>query len=132
MIYVSAKEKESGLRMGLGEIAKAIDSPKAFTAKILQQLARAGLLDSVRGRSGGFTLPENRSITLADIITAIDGSRLMTGCVLGFKECSSSHPCPVHHKFKPVREYLNQNLKETSLEELKQEIEQRPAYLTYK
>ncbi|HUF09173.1 MAG TPA: Rrf2 family transcriptional regulator [Rhodothermales bacterium] len=119
-----------GVRMGLDEIAEAVQSPKAFTAKILQQLARAGLLDSARGRNGGFMMPSITPIYLADIVAAVDGSGIMKDCVLGFNECSDEHPCPVHHKMRIVRDHLAVTLKSTSLHELKEVMERRDAYLT--
>jgi len=128
MIYLAARQ-ENGMRAGLDEIAVAIKSPRAFTAKILQQLARAQLLDSVRGRSGGFMLPTGKTITLAEIVSAIDGDKIMKGCVLGFNECSENHPCPVHHKFKSVRDYLAGTLMSTSLEELKGLLKNEGAFL---
>jgi len=128
MIYLAGKES-NGVRIGLDEIADAIKSPRAFTAKILQQLARAQLLDSVRGRSGGFTIPKDKVITLAEIVSAIDGDKVMKGCVLGFKACSEEHPCPVHHKFKSVRDYLAGTLMSTSLDEIKTVLKQEGVFL---
>lgn len=128
MIYLAIR-REKNNRAGLEEIADAIQSPKAFTAKILQQLARARLLESLRGRTGGFSLPKDRQIKLADIVEALDGDKIMKGCVLGFKTCSEVHPCPVHHKFKSVRDYLAGTLMTTSLEELKGVMEQQGVYL---
>jgi Rrf2 family iron-sulfur cluster assembly transcriptional regulator len=128
MIFLAAKQE--GVRVGLEEIAQAIDSPKAFTAKILQQLARAGLLDSLRGRTGGFTLPDRHSITLADIVRAIDGDKVMYGCVLGFKACSEARPCPAHFKFKSVRDHLSGTLLTTSIDELRGVVTDKSGYLT--
>lgn len=129
MIYLSSRKKEIGKRYGLEEIAKAIDSPKPFTAKILQQLARAELLDSIRGRSGGFSLPTKKEISLVDVIVAIDGNKLIKGCVLGFRECSDRTPCPIHHKFKPIRTAMAETFETTSLEELKGILENDEVYL---
>lgn len=128
MIFIAVRQ-EAGARIGLDEIAEAIKSPKPFTAKILQQLARAQLLDSVRGRSGGFILATEKQITLGDIVSAIDGEKIITGCVLGFKDCSEVHPCPVHYKFKSVREFLTGTLLKTSMEELKEVMEEQDVYL---
>lgn len=104
--------------VGVGEVSESIGSPRAFTAKILQQLAKAGLLDSVRGPNGGFRLNQDKKVTLADVVKVMDGPQILEGCVLGFSECSSINPCPVHHKFIGVRDYLAMTLESTSLEEL--------------
>jgi len=115
-----AVQSTQGKRVSLKDIAKAIDSPEAFTAKILQQLSRAYIIDSVKGPSGGFTIDkENMSkIKLSQIVSAIDGDNIYKGCGLGLKQCSEKHPCPVHDKFKIIREELKNMLENTSIDEL--------------
>ena len=117
MIYLAA-DPQKEKRVGLREIAGAIDSPEAFTAKILQQLVRAGLLRSVRGPNGGFQLRQNAAITLAEVVSAIDGDSLLKSCVLGLERCSERHPCPVHDKFKAVRDHLAGVLGSTHIDDL--------------
>ncbi len=104
MIYLCSVT-EVGKLAGLKDIAGAIDSPEAYTAKILQQLVRAGLLESLRGPNGGFKVAD-RDITLMEVVTAIDGEHLVKSCVLGLKECSGEHPCPAHDKFIAIRDHL--------------------------
>ncbi len=109
MIYIAANGQE-GKRTGLKEVTEAINSPEAFTAKILQQLVKGKLLESFRGPTGGFTLPKEKDITLYDIVNTIDGQHLMQDCVLGLPECSEVNPCPVHEKFVAIRTLLNETL----------------------
>lgn len=117
MIYLCSI-KEEGRHAGLKDVAGAIDSPVAYTAKILQKLVKANLLESLRGPSGGFRVA-NRQITLLEIVKTIDGERLVTGCVLGLKECNKEHPCPVHDKFVAVRDHLQGVLTTTNLLDVK-------------
>lgn len=107
-------------RTSLKDISKAIDSPEAFTAKILQILSKNGILKSTKGPSGGFEIEKERreSIKLSDIVFAIDGNELYQGCGLGLKECNSLKPCPLHDKFMSIRNDLKQMLETTSIEEL--------------
>ncbi|WP_436516607.1 RrF2 family transcriptional regulator [Ekhidna sp. To15] len=114
MIYIAAKEME-GRRTGLKEVTEAIDSPEAFTAKILQQLVRSKLLNSYKGPAGGFELAQNQEIRLIDIVIAIDGEKLLEDCVLGLPSCSSRNPCPVHEKFLLIRNQLKETLLSTDL-----------------
>lgn len=109
MIHLAKKEKE-GARIGLKEITKAIESPEAFTAKVLQQLVKHQLLGSFKGPTGGFALIKGKEIRLIDIVKAIDGNKLLDKCVLGFESCSAEKPCPVHHSFVQIREQLSQTL----------------------
>jgi len=115
-----AVQSTQGKRVSLKDIAKAIDSPEAFTAKILQQLSRGYIIDSVKGPSGGFTIDKENmaKIKLSQIVSAIDGDNIYRGCGLGLKQCSEKHPCPVHDKFKVIREELKNMLENTSVHEL--------------
>jgi len=116
MIYIASNEQD-GRRTGLREVTEAIGSPEAFTAKILQQLVKGGLLDSFRGPSGGFVLPKSKNIMLYDVVVAIDGDHLLKDCVLGLPECSNLDPCPVHDKFLAVREQLSKTLLSTKIQD---------------
>jgi Rrf2 family transcriptional regulator, iron-sulfur cluster assembly transcription factor len=118
MIYMASIEG-NGKRMGLKDIAGAISSPEAFTAKILQQLVRNGLLNSLRGPNGGFELRSQRPIRLLEIVVAIDGEGIIKNCVLGLDKCSNEMPCPAHDKFMAVRDHLTGILSSTTLEEIK-------------
>ena len=118
MVYLWQRDYSKNSWAGVQEIADAIESPVSFTAKVLQQLTKQGLLNSVRGPHGGFSRIGNKTITLADIVKAIDGEKIMKDCVLGFQECSSEQPCPVHHKFVGVKDYLKDVLTTTGMDEL--------------
>ncbi len=116
-IYLASRSEDNS-RARLQEIAGAIGSPEAFTAKILQQLVRKKLLQSVKGPNGGFDLMQHpERITLYEIVEAIDGRNLFEGCALGLKICSNEHPCPVHHKFRAVRDHLTGILRTTNIVE---------------
>lgn len=131
MIYI-ATLPEGLERAGLKDIAKAINSPEAFTAKILQTLVKDDLLNSIKGPHGGFTLngkPEN--IFLAQIVHSIDGDMLFVGCALGFDNCSEDHPCPVHHKFKAIRDHLTGMLLTTSLRDVADRVNIGISFLKY-
>ncbi len=131
MVYLALQKEKAATYVGVTEISKAIDSPKAFTGKILQQLSKADLLDSIRGPKGGYSLPKGKKVSLADIIRVIDGNQLLDGCILGFKECSENRPCPAHFKLKSVRDYLKGALMTTDIEEMQRIIEDGKGYIKY-
>lgn len=115
-----AKHSLEEKKVGFVDIAKEIDSPQAFTAKILQILVKSGIIDSVKGVNGGFYIPKKNIATtyLVAIVDAIDGDAVFHGCGLGLSHCSETHPCPVHDKFKSIRNELAYMLETTNLEEL--------------
>ena len=89
------------------DIAHNIDVPEHFLAKILQDLARHRLLDSFKGRGGGFQLARRPDqIAIMDIVEAVDGPGLKNDCVLGLPECSGESPCPLHHWWGRQRDQL--------------------------
>ena len=115
-----AKYSLENEKVGFVDVAKEIDSPQAFTAKILQTLVKAGIIDSVKGVNGGFYIPMRRISTtfLVQIVEAMDGTSVFSGCGLGLAQCDENHPCPVHDKFKSIRDELSAMLHTTNLEEL--------------
>lgn len=129
MIFIAQKSKE-GNRVGIKEIAKGIDSPEHFIAKILQDLSRKQLVQSNKGPNGGFFMDHHlMDCSLADIVKAIDGEELFVGCGLGLKRCSETHPCPIHHQFKLVRERIYAMLEQARLGAFTAELEQSLTFL---
>jgi Rrf2 family protein len=129
-IFIAIKSYEDQ-RVTPKEISKEIDSPQAFTAKILQALVRHNIINSVKGAHGGFEIDkENLSeIKLSQIVKAIDGDSIYSRCGLGLQQCNENHPCPVHDKFKSIRTDLRHMLEQTSLEELALNIKSGTSFL---
>jgi len=123
-IYVAQKSLNHE-RSSMKDISKEIDSPEAFTAKILQKLVKADIIKSVKGATGGFEvgIKEMKKIKLTDIVIAIDGEVDDKKCVLGLKKCSESQPCPVHNKFKYIKRDLLSMIHSTSLYEMSNSVD---------
>ncbi|MGM5629444.1 Rrf2 family transcriptional regulator [Apibacter raozihei] len=122
MIYLSAYSDKNNLRQ-VKEISDSLESPEAFTAKILQQLAKVGLLYSMKGKNGGFTVGrEVNKIKIYDIVIAIDGEKSVSACILGLNECSTENPCPLHHKYYKIKALIKENILEANLDDLKNKL----------
>lgn len=129
MLFVGQKSKD-GKKTGIREIARGIDSPEYFIAKILQELSRKNLIQSVKGPAGGFYLDkQGRECTLADIVKAIDGDKIFLGCGLGLKECSEKKPCPIHNEFKKIRKEMHDMLQAATVNELNEKLEKKLTFL---
>jgi Rrf2 family protein len=101
------------------QIAQNLGLPFPMTAKVLQMLVHAHILDSVRGPTGGFRLrlpPEK--ILLLDVVLAIDGPELFERCALGLPTCDEENPCPVHNCWVPIRDQLRELFSKTTIAEL--------------
>ncbi|AFL79662.1 putative transcriptional regulator [Aequorivita sublithincola DSM 14238] len=124
-----AEQSQLDKRPNVVQIAKAVDSPEPFTAKICQQLARAGVILSKKGPNGGFYLEKDSKLKLIDIVTSIDGDTIFTGCGLGLPECSAAHPCPVHDQFKAVRDGLKNMCENTLVLDLSERLRRGETFL---
>lgn len=126
-----AKNSYEGRRVSPKEISQEIDSPQAFTAKILQDLVRHNIIKSVQGAYGGFEIDKDliETVKLSQIVEAIDGDKIYSGCGLGLKECNEKHPCPMHDKFKSIRNDLKYMLETTNLFELSTGLKNGKAFL---
>lgn len=122
-IYI-ARESLQGRKVSLKEVVAATDSPEAFTAKVLQKLTKVNVLSSVKGPGGGFFVTDEdlSRVKLWNIVFAIDGKSLYHDCSMGLKKCNENKPCPLHFKFKEIRDVIKENLETTSLRTLAEEV----------
>lgn len=105
-----------------GEIADASGVPKTFLAKILQDFTKVGLVNSFRGTGGGFTLARPPdSITLREVVEAVEGPVLPNRCLIGAGSCERDISCLVHPVWKRVRDEIVRILDGVTIEELARE-----------
>ncbi|MBF0597782.1 RrF2 family transcriptional regulator [Faecalibacter rhinopitheci] len=131
-IYI-ARESISGNRVNLKQIAASVSSPEAYTAKILQQLVKSGIITSVKGKMGGFEMnPDTlKDIKLVDIIKSIDGDGLYHSCILGLNECDAKKPCALHSRVFTIRKNLQRMLEITTMNDLIDDIDNGLAFLKH-
>jgi Rrf2 family iron-sulfur cluster assembly transcriptional regulator len=102
------------------EISRKLNIPKEFVSKILQSLTESGIIESKKGKLGGFKLAKHPSkIKLIDIVDAIDGLESFNSCVLGFSECSPDNPCPVHNRWGKLRVKAYEMLSSETIDKFK-------------
>ncbi len=130
LVYIFIQNQE-GKRPGFKEIAKKIDSPEQFTAKVLQILARAELISSMKGRGGGFFFDQPVTpLTLHEVIRVMEGEKFFLKCGFGLSRCDGENPCPMHNDYSPVREGFLQLVKEVTIKSLANKINDHKAVLT--
>ena len=129
MIFVAQKSKEE-TRVGVKEIAKGTDSPEHFIAKIMQELGRKRLVQSIKGPNGGFYMTErDLKISISDIVKAMDGDKLYSDCVLGLKACSEKNPCPVHFEFKEIKKRLIHMIENNTIGDFNEKLDSGKFFL---
>lgn len=115
---------------GVSEIALKIEAPKAYSAKILHTLTKHKLLDSMKGRGGGFLFTENQSeLTLYKVILIMEGDSIFTKCGFGLKNCSNTKPCPLHDKYTILRNGFHDIARTETIESLAKKILNNKAVL---
>jgi len=115
VVYI-AQQSLQKKRVSLKAIAQEIGSPTAFTAKILQLLAKEKIVYSSMGKAGGYEMGLDNldKITLLEIVNIIDGEEVYTGCGIGLKVCNETNPCPIHTDFMKVKDSLKTMLNSTT------------------
>jgi len=125
----SSKDKKFGAK----EIAHELEIPLSFVAKILQKMAKAGVISSSKGPGGGFyTSPENLNNNILKILSLTEQTDIFEGCFLGLPRCSDENPCPIHHIVAPFKETLYTKFQNQSLRDFAIEIKQNGSYLSLK
>ncbi|MCE7862939.1 MAG: Rrf2 family transcriptional regulator [Bacteroidetes bacterium CHB5] len=117
--YIATQSLE-GQRVKIGDVVENSGSPAAFTAKVLGALTKHDIVHSLTGPNGGFYIDpaQMKRIKASDIVFAIDGDSLYTGCALGLTNCNSAEPCPMHDRFVKIRSELKKMLETTTVYDL--------------
>lgn len=116
---VALAKLPAGSFAGAAHVAKEIGAPQNYLAKLLQILAREGIVESQKGLGGGFRLARDpRKISLLEVVEPIEHVSRWAGCILGHAECNDNAPCAIHDRWKTVRNAYLRLLKGTTIAEL--------------
>lgn len=108
------------------QIAEREEIPSHFLAKILQQLARKGLLRSSKGPTGGFSLRQAPGdISLLNIVEALDGLADYQKCASGLAECNDEQACGMHDSWKALRSRIMEYLEHTSIADVASALDEK-------
>jgi Rrf2 family protein len=106
------------------DVAEAYGIPQEALAKILQRLAKVGLVRSQHGMNGGYTLTRDpKMISAFEVIKAIDGPLFITSCVTVRGECDQTDRCTIREPLRKVNESIEQVLKNIKISQMKEEPE---------
>ncbi|HXG43573.1 MAG TPA: Rrf2 family transcriptional regulator [Gemmatimonadales bacterium] len=105
--------------IGAARLAAELGIPQNYLSKTLHLLCRAGVLDSTRGKFGGFRLARPATaITLLEVVRPFDEISSGRACLLGLPVCSDQTPCAAHRKWKQVSERVAAFFRETTVADL--------------
>jgi Rrf2 family protein len=109
------------------DVAECYGIPQEALAKILQRLAKAGLVHSQHGINGGYTLARDPgTITAFEVIRAIDGPLFITSCVTVRGECDQTDRCSVREPLRRVSHSIEEVLRRLTILEMKEETQTEP------
>lgn len=129
VIYLSEKSLEME-KASVDVISKEINASRHTVGKALQTLVKNGVINSLKGPTGGFYLDElQQNQAVYNVIEAIEGRNLFTGCGLGLAKCSETHPCPIHDEYKVVREMTERMFKDKKVKDLREHVTAGNAFL---
>ena len=110
------------------DIAEAYHIPPQLLAKILQTLAKAGLLVSHAGTNGGYALARKaRDISAFEVIRAIDGPLFITSCITIHGTCDLHVHCTIKEPLRKVNESITDLLAGIRIADLVETAERHPA-----
>ena len=117
MVYLASQPPDRVVL--ISEIAREMDVPPMFLAKIFQQFSKLGLVRSFRGCGGGFLLGRSpEDITLCEIVEAVEGPIMPNRCVISGGACGREKVCTVHPVWKKVQGSIIDILSGVTLKDL--------------
>ena len=120
LAYMAAKKPE---KLNTKSLADKLDASKAHLSKVLQKLHKAGLVESYRGPTGGYTLSKSpKTVTLLDIYEVIEGKVEVEECPLGKEECMFEN-CIFNDTLHGVENEIYETLKNINLSNFAKEIQ---------
>ena len=129
VIYLASKY-ESEEKSGIKEIAEYINASEHTVGKVLQTLVKEGVINSLKGPTGGFFITARQiNQPIINIVISIDGKDVFNQCGLGLSKCSATHPCPIHDDYKAVRDLFEKMCRQKNVKDLCDPVNSGVAYL---
>lgn len=115
--YLAEKYSPEVAAVSSAEVGRERKIPVALAAKLLSQMATAGLTHGTTGPGGGYRLARPPgTIKLAEIVSLFERGMDEFPCPFGPGFCGSGDPCPLHHDFLRLEQNGRKFLEETTLE----------------
>jgi Rrf2 family protein len=120
-ILVCLAKQGRGSKMKIKGISRSADVPEAYTAKVLQFLAKKKFLLSVPGPNGGFSLLRDPGkISVYEVLAAVDDFPRcpFADCIMGLKECGDKNPCILHDAWIDAKKRITKILADSTVRDL--------------
>jgi FeS assembly SUF system regulator len=119
IVLMSYLAQTTNLKHSAHTLADAVQVPHPTVKKVLKSLSQAGLLTSERGAQGGYSLSKNAdAISVAEIITAIEGPIALTECVSEQSHCEQETHCSIQTNWQRINDAVFHALDEVKLSDM--------------
>jgi Rrf2 family protein len=119
-VYALARAESAG-PVALKHVAEEQGIPEAYLEQLMASLRKAGLVNSVRGANGGYSLAKvPRDITVADVVQALEGPIAITECSLEKENyaCSNVNDCVLRPLWEKVNDNILQAFRSVTVQDL--------------
>lgn len=116
LVYMAAAEADL---CPVKRLAAKLDIPYKYLGRLMGRLREAGIVESVRGKNGGYRIAKPLDeIHLVQIVDTVEGLENFNRCLLGFERCDEDNPCPMHEFWQGPKESINEMLADVSLADM--------------
>jgi Rrf2 family protein len=120
LCYIAQKKDNV---ISASELVQELGIPRPFLRKLLQTLQKEGLLDSYKGKGGGFVLVATpRDISLLDLVEVFQGPIRVNEHTFKKHRCSHLRACRLKKKIDAIEEHLAEELKSINIAQLIREV----------
>ena len=118
-VMIDLAQHDDGSPVSLADIAERVRESQKYLESTVSQLSQKGLISSTRGKSGGYRLCRSASeYTVAEIITAAEGSLAPVSCISGQMTCENACNCRTLPLWKELDEVIMNFLNSKTLADL--------------
>jgi Rrf2 family transcriptional regulator, iron-sulfur cluster assembly transcription factor len=114
LVFLAENQGETPILNSI--IAKEENIPTSFLSRIMADLVEAQIVQSVRGRNGGYSLARDPdSIKLINIINTYEHHEIFESCLIGFGSCVCNVKCDFHLRWARVQVQIDEYLETTTI-----------------
>jgi FeS assembly SUF system regulator len=119
IVMMSYLATEADSKHSAQSLSSAVQMPLPTVRKVLKALSHGGLLNSERGAQGGYSLArEAKAISVAEIITALEGPIALTECVSSDNQCEQESHCSIQTNWNRINSAVYTALDEVKLSDM--------------
>ena len=124
MAMVDLAKYGNGSAVPLSAIAERQDLPLAYLEQLFGRLRKAGLVESSRGRAGGYRLARSAAnITIAEVMAAVEEDTKLTRCDLDSAGCVKEHRCLTHGLWSALQTHIRSFLGKVTLQDVVDDVD---------